>query len=108
MTEQTGPPPPIIRPNGKPYRPRRLSAHAVVANEDELTGIIIFGTHDPGAAQPLADRYVTRWLEDDYCAVDPVVGWWRDGFGGGSRVWVADDVRGRAGVWFREIAERSP
>lgn len=32
-------------------------------------------------------------------------GWYRNGFDGGQRQWLSDDVRGRAGVWFREIVE---
>jgi hypothetical protein len=36
---------------------------------------------------------------------DECPGWWRDGFEGGRRAWVNDAEHGRAGVWFRQIAE---
>jgi hypothetical protein len=97
----------IMRPNGKPYRPRKLAAHAVV-DDDELVGVIVFGTHDPGEAQPLADQYVPYWLESGYTAVDPLTGWWRDGFESGQRRWVTDEISGRAGIWFREIVCATP
>ena len=46
----------IQRPDGKPYRPRKLAAYAVTDPDDMLSGVMVLGTHDPGRAQPLADR----------------------------------------------------
>lgn len=98
--------PAISRPNGKPYRPRELVACAVTDTAyDELAGVVVLGTHDPGTAQALADNYVQWQLGSRHRAVDPVLVWWRDGFSGGSRAWVTDEIHGRAGVWFREIVE---
>ena len=95
----------IQRPDGKPYRPRKLVACAVTDDDDMLCGVMVLGTHDPGRAQPLADSYAVWQLGSRHVAVDPVTGWWRDGFESGRRCWVADEVHGRAGVWFREIVE---
>ena len=97
----------IQRPDGKPYRPRKLAAYAVTDDGDMLAGVMVLGTHDPGRAQPLADGYAVWQLGSGHVAVDPVTGWWRDGFGYGHRCWVTDEVRGRAGVWFREIVEEA-
>ena len=97
----------IERPDGKPYRPRKLAAYAVTDPDDMLSGVMVLGTHDPGRAQPLADGYATWQLGSGHTAVDPVTGWWRDGFECGRRRWVADEVHGRAGVLFREIVETS-
>lgn len=97
----------ITRPSGKPYRPRKFTACAVT-DDDELSGVVVLGTHDPGVAQPLADQYITWQLGSSYCAAGPVTVWWRDGFECGERRWVSDEIRGRAGVWFREIVEGGP
>jgi hypothetical protein len=95
----------IERPNGALYRPRHLSANAVVDEDQILSGVIVLGTHDVAAAAPLADEYAQWQLGASAKAIDPLPGWYRDGFEGGARRWITDEVRGRAGVWFREIAE---
>lgn len=98
---------PIIRPNGKPYRPRRVVAHEI-GDEDEITcGVLVLGTHDQTRAQALADQLAQQVAGNGFVAADPYSGWYRDGFEMGRRQWVTDEVRGRAGVWFREIVEVS-
>ena len=92
----------IERPNGKPYRSRRVIAYE--AGE----GVIVLGTHDLTRAQGLADELARYVAGSGFVAVDPWRGWWRDGFECGRRRWVRDPEAGRAGVWFREIAERTP
>ena len=94
----------IMRPNGRPYRPRKLTAHPVTGYDEE-DRVVVFGTHDPAVAQPLADRCVARFIDSGYRAADPVLVWWRDGMDGGRRRWVTDEIGGRAGVWFRELVE---
>jgi hypothetical protein len=90
--------PPIRRPDGRLYRPRRI----VVIPWDDWhgsSGALVLGTQDIGHARVLAEaecRY--RW--DSY-AGRAALGWWRDGFENGERAWVWDVVRGRAGVSFR-------
>ena len=97
----------IMRPDGRPYRPRKVTANAVVNEDDFLSGVIVLGTHDIACAVRLATEYVQWQLDAGYCAVDPLPGWYRDAFEGGHRRWVSDEKRGRAGVWFRDIVETS-
>jgi hypothetical protein len=97
----------IERPNGKPYRPRRITANAVTDEDELLAGVMVLGTHDPGRAQPLADGYAVWRLGSGHVAVDPVTGWWRNGYSSGRLCWVTDEEHGRAGVWFREVVETS-
>ncbi len=92
----------ITRPNGKPYRPRRVIAQ-VVGEEDE--GVLILGTHDLARAQILADQMAEYVAGKGYVAVGPWRGWFRDGFRLGRREWITDEERGRAGVCFRGIEE---
>ena len=92
----------IQRPNGKPYRPRRVAAFTV-GEDDE--GVVVLGTHDLTSAQVLADELARRVAGPEYVAVDPWRGWWRDGFENGRRAWVCDEEHGRAGVLFRDIVE---
>jgi hypothetical protein len=101
------PPPPVTRPDGRIYRPRTMTAHAVTDPDDgdTLSGVVVLGTHDPGAAQPLADAYAAWQLGRGHVAVSPVAVWWRDGFTYGRRGWVTDEKHGRAGTWFRSIVE---
>jgi hypothetical protein len=100
--------PVITRPNGKPYRPRKVTAYAVTDKDEITVGVIVFGTHDAGRAQELADQ-IARWdIGGNYTAVDPVAVWWADRFECGQRVWVTDEEHGRGGIWFREIVECTP
>lgn len=100
----------IVRPNGKPYRPRKV----VVEPWDNESvgwgydfGVVVLGTHDIALATSLAnDEIRSRW-DRRLAAVEACVGWYRDGFQGGDRCWVNDDVRGRAGVWFRATEPES-
>lgn len=98
----------ITRPNGTPYRPQKLTAYAVTDEYEVIAGVVVFGTHDPGRAQALADELVARDVDQGYTAADPVTVWWRDGFECGRRAWITDEEHGRGGVWFREIVERTP
>ena len=102
MTERL---PPIKRPNGKLYCPRRIVAHEVGGEDGITEGVLILGTHDEARAKPLADQFAQYLLGSGYAALDPLGGWYRDGFESGQRQWVSDKERGRAGVWFRRIAE---
>lgn len=98
----------IERPNGKRYRPRKLSAYAVTDYDDNLAGVVVFGTHEiTDRVRKLAEDYVAWQMDSGFVPVDPSPVWWRDGFEWGQRRWLDDPVRGRAGVWFREIVERS-
>lgn len=96
---------PVERPNGKLYRPRKTVAY-VVGEEDE--GVIVLGTHYGERAQAMADTMAGYVAGSGFVAADWVNGWYREGFEGGERRWVTDEVHGRAGVYFREIVEMAP
>ena len=95
----------ITRPNGKPYRPRKVSCHAVADEWDDVVAVLVLGTHDAEAARPLAEDCVRLWAGSDCTAVRPSTGWWREAIRDGQRWWTDDEARGRAGVRF-EVAER--
>ena len=95
----------IRRPNGKLYRPRKVSCHAVNDENLDLVAVIVFGTHDIERARPLAEDCVRYWSDEDCAAAEPVTGWWRDGYANGGRGWVNDSVAGRAGVWFEAVPD---
>lgn len=97
----------ITRPDGRLYRSQKVAGYPVTDDGELVCGIMVLGTHDTDRAKPLADRCAALWVDGGYVAASPVTGWWRDGFEGGRRCWVTDPVRGRAGVWFREIAEHA-
>ena len=95
----------IMRPNGKPYRPRKVIGWPV-ADADEMTsGVMVLGTHDIERARKLADDCAAAWVDGGYIAAEPETGWFREGYEHGRPMWLRDEVRGRAGVWFREIVE---
>ncbi|PXY20348.1 hypothetical protein [Prauserella endophytica] len=93
---------PIERPNGKTYRPRKIVGFPWEndgwTNDD--CGVIVFGTHDIEAAREFAHAVIDYNFGNDLVPTKPHIGWWRDGFENGERVWRADPVRGRAGVMF--------
>jgi hypothetical protein len=97
--------PVIMRPNGKPYRPRKVIAYPVGDEDETTTGVIVFGTHDAGRAQGLADQIAHWEVGSDFAAAEPECVWWGDTFEQGRRGWVTDEEHGRAGVFFREIVE---
>lgn len=95
---------PVMRPNGKPYRPRKVVAHRWDNNDDgpgHRHGVIVLGTHDIDRARALAQEALDWWHgEDASYATRPEVDWFRNGMQGGGRVWVRDEVHGAAGVLF--------
>jgi hypothetical protein len=97
--------PAIARPDGRIYQPRKVVAHAVIDGDELLEGVVVFGTHDPDRALPLASEYVAWQIDSGYAPADPEPVWWRDGYASGHRTWMRDEKTGRAGVWFRKIVE---
>lgn len=108
--------PAITRPNGAIYRPRTLTSRTL-GDEDETTGVVVFGTHDVEQAAGVArldvramnreigyrddegERYV---LEEG--TARPV--WWRqdlayfDEFNQARYYYTTDEEKGRAGIRF--------
>ncbi|MDQ2874825.1 MAG: hypothetical protein M3Y33_08545 [Actinomycetota bacterium] len=98
----------LTRPNGKPYRPRKVVARFLSGDApdyDEFSGVIVTGTHDQERAATLARALVASEFGEGYEPVYSGGGWWHDGMEHGQRCWVADDERGQAGVIFGKIAE---
>lgn len=107
MTSATETLEPVTRPDGRLYRPRKIMGYPVADADDFVAGIMILGTHDAARAQPLADYCAALWTDWGSVAADPETGWWREGYENGQLRWVRDETRGRAGVWFHQIKERS-
>ena len=96
--------PPVQRPDGRWYAPRKLIAEGVT-EDDELTGVLVFGTHNREVAQPLADAFAAGQIGAGWRAVYSGGGWWRSGFEHGEHAWIGDEGRGRAAVLFGRIEE---
>jgi hypothetical protein len=98
---------PVTRPDGRVYRPRKVIALGVADADDFLCGVVVLGTHDVTVARLLAEAYA-RWQTGEGTeAAEPEAGWFREGLDYGNPVWMRDEVRGRAGVWFHELLERA-
>jgi hypothetical protein len=95
----------IERPNGKLYRPRKINCYPVADEDDFVTAVIVFGTHDVERARPLADSSVKTWADSDYTAGNPETGWWRQAMRNGDLFWVDAPVTGRAGVRFEAVPD---
>lgn len=96
----------VTRPDGRLYRSRKVIAYPVYDDDELICGVVVLGTHDIERARSGADT-VAAYDDSNFIAVNPVTGWWRDGFEYGRRAWIYDECHGRAGVWFREVAERT-
>lgn len=57
--------PAIERPNGKLYRPRKVTAESM-GFEDEITSIVVFGTHDASFAKLHAAAEAERLSDEFY------------------------------------------
>lgn len=99
--------PVIMRPNGKPYRPRKIQGNAVADENQCVIAVIVFGTHDAEQARPLAEDCARFWVDSSYTAANPQAGWWRSGYHWGEPTWLDDEVRGRAGVRFEVVEATS-
>lgn len=92
---------PIIRPNGKLYRPRG-NLRVEEWENDGLgaeCGVMVFGTLDVTEARPFAEKAIRgRFGMDD--ALSPHADWLRMGYRSGEHCWVRDEVRGAPAVVF--------
>jgi hypothetical protein len=94
----------IKRPDGRAYKPRKVIAYLL---GEDYEGVIVLGIHDIARAQVLADALVRTGVDPGYVAVKPETGWWREGYESGQLRWISDEMRGRAGVLFRDLTENS-
>jgi hypothetical protein len=97
--------PPITRPDGRLYRPRKVVACAVNDGDDLIGGVVVFGTHDVERAARLAQDFTDWQIGRGYAPAVPLTVWWRDAMCSGQRTFEYDEKRGRAGVYFTEIVE---
>lgn len=104
----------IKRPDGRLYRARKAPEALLLGDEDEITMVIVFGTHDVATAYPLAVARIDALNQDSFIKYDateryrlvgePELEWYRGspvgtGESGEMRVWYeADDIKGRACV----------
>lgn len=101
--------PAIVRPNGKTYRPRKIQT-ITTGNEDEVTGIVVFGTHDVRFAENEAHHHAADYATPDgiKLVIDGpgLKDWYGTRIAGsGDEGWplvvfVTDEVKGRACVHF--------
>jgi len=103
--------PAIQRPNGKLYRPRKIEAIGL-GNDDEITRILVFGTHDKAFAEIHAmakgEQICGEFYSCDYelkISGPGKHGWYRRDlatFDEGRPIYVfaEDPETGRAGVMF--------
>jgi hypothetical protein len=93
----------IIRPNGKPYTPRKGLRQIGFDHEDGHTSyVVVLGTHDIEKAREFGRPYQCAYL------VKPYKGWGRWTIRNGEEWWEFDDVRGAAGVVFEEADDPDP
>jgi hypothetical protein len=103
--------PTLARPDGGLYRPRKITTETW-GNEDEVTDIVVFGTHDAQFARPIAlkaaDEYVDKFYTKPWRleVADEGERVWRTRrlacFDEGAPIyqWWHDPKNGRAGVRF--------
>jgi hypothetical protein len=96
----------IVRPSGRVYRPRKVTAEFTVDGDGIEDGVMVCGTHDIERARQLAEDHVTRW-DAGMAPADPVTGWWRLGYQSSRLVWIPDEEKGRAAVQFTRIEEKT-
>jgi hypothetical protein len=98
--------PPIERPNGRLYRPRKISVHII--GLDEAEEVVVFGTRDREHAQALAEREVSVMVDSGYTAVFDYETWLRSGYQHGEPWFFHDEDKGRFGLAFAIVDRVEP
>jgi len=93
-------PVPVVRPNGKTYRPRYVG---IEPWEDDTVhgwrgGVYVLGTHDVEGTRQMATDMIKSHFDGDMVATAPERCWVRLGYQNGEAWWITDEVRGRAAV----------
>ena len=99
-TERPTLPRPIVRPNGKVWRPRKPLRFTEFSTNDYETGFVVFGTHDVEEALNLLGIYFSDYGLDPEQAE---VTWWRSvpwSDGGFDYSFITDPERGTPCVVF--------
>jgi hypothetical protein len=101
--------PAIDRPNGKTYQPRKIQT-VTTGNEDEVTGVVVFGTHDVRFSENEALCHAADYAKEN--GINLVIDgpgfkdWYGTQIAGTTDegrplvVFVTDEVKGRACVRF--------
>lgn len=89
-----------VRPNGRPYHPRK-PVFAEVLNDwrGDAAEIGVFRTHDEPRARVLAQQLAGR-EQYELSAREPRAAWLRLAMRDGELSWVEDDVRGMPALIF--------
>lgn len=97
--------PPIRRPNGKLYRPRKITTEFFVDQDQIEEGVVVFGTHDFAVARYRAFRLAASI---GMMAVDPERRWMKMVIRRYDPMFEDYPETGRACVWFKGLVELSP
>lgn len=85
----------LVRPNGKPYKPRKPPSVETIVDDRDDTGVVVLRTHDFRRAIELASRLIDEFELDPTTAY---TGWWRsvpfDPSGYHDTAFIEDPVRG--------------
>jgi hypothetical protein len=96
--------PPIERPDGRVYRPRKIVAlswdNEEAYGQDDDYGVFVFGTHEVERALPLAREAIAHFFDSSLVPVKPERRWVRLGYQNGEQAYLDDPVRGRAAIQF--------
>lgn len=91
----------LVRPNGKPYRPRKGVEVVEYADHDECQAIAVLRTHDVQLAARVGADFIEEYELD---AANAYTSWWRlipwDTGSGYDRNWVEDSAGGTPCVVF--------
>lgn len=95
---------PIIRPNGKTYRPRKAPSVEEFDSYSGGNGFVVLRTHDIVLATEMVSRHRGQAVSPDECTLE----WWRlvpfsvNGSGHDYN-WITDEVRGVPCVVWDEL-----
>lgn len=106
MSEGRVPLPPITRPDGRLYRPRKIAVQLM--GDDGIEEVVVFGTEDRELAQSLAERDVAVYVDSRCTAAFDYAAWLRLGYQNGEPWWSHDEVRGRFGLVFAVVERTEP
>lgn len=89
----------IIRPNGKPYRPRKPPSVELAEDSGGDTVVMVLRTHDTDLARRMAARFIAEYdlnADDCYLAWQRLVPW--DAGSGCDTSWISDGTHGMPAV----------
>lgn len=104
---------PMVRPNGKPYRPRKSPAAMYLSNDDDTGGVMVIRTHEEAAHREWAARVWAEATGDVGMLMAGRAMWTRlvpwDDSGWGDQSWIlcdGNDPRACPAVWYEPAVPR--